>query len=192
MEMVQHGPEQRLTDPQAARISSFWYAADPERKNKTFRRGIGQDTLETYLSHCTQMLTFLWNGWQGKLFPNSLAALAGKATRSEQSTRQTCVGSDQLANSGDHRTTMKMVATTVTRRQRTIVMATATKRAVRIAESRESVLTRRKTSQVGTFTTRSGKCSACNDLPTFLLRWAETTEIARIESRPVFNQFFYN
>ena len=99
----QHGPEQRLTDPQAGRISSFWYAADPERKNKSFRRGIGQDTLETHLSHWTQMLTFLWNGWQGELFPNSLAALAGKATRPEQSTRQTCVGGDQSANSGDHR-----------------------------------------------------------------------------------------
>ena len=39
---------------------------------------------------------------------------------------------------------MKMEATTVTRRWRTIVMAPATKRAVRTAESRERVLTRRK------------------------------------------------
>jgi hypothetical protein len=75
----QHGPQQRMTDPQAARISSFWYAADPEGKGKTFRRSVQQETLEAYLRHWTQMLTFLWNGWHGKLFPQSLAALAKSA-----------------------------------------------------------------------------------------------------------------
>ena len=34
----QRGPGQRMTDPQAARISSFWHAADPEGKAKNFRR----------------------------------------------------------------------------------------------------------------------------------------------------------
>ena len=75
----QHGPQQRMTDPQAARISSFWYAADPEGKGKTFRRSVQQETLEAYLRHWTRMLTFLWNGWHGKLFPQSLAAMARKA-----------------------------------------------------------------------------------------------------------------
>jgi hypothetical protein len=36
----QHGPQQRITDLQAARISSFWYVVDPEGKGKTFRRSV--------------------------------------------------------------------------------------------------------------------------------------------------------
>ena len=46
----QHGAAQRMTDPQAARISSFWHAADPEGRNKTFGRAIKQETLDAYLS----------------------------------------------------------------------------------------------------------------------------------------------
>ncbi|KAK4551266.1 hypothetical protein LTR86_011263 [Recurvomyces mirabilis] len=71
----QQGREQRLTEPQAARISSFWQAADPERKNNTFRRAIQPDTLETYVNHWTQLLTFVWNGWRGRLFTQSMAAI---------------------------------------------------------------------------------------------------------------------
>ncbi|KAI4844030.1 hypothetical protein E4T44_06427, partial [Aureobasidium sp. EXF-8845] len=33
----QLGPEQRMTDPQAARVSSFWLGADPEGKASSFR-----------------------------------------------------------------------------------------------------------------------------------------------------------
>ena len=73
-QQCQHGPQQRMTDPQAARISSFWHAADPEGRDKVFPRAVRQDTLDTYLGHWAQMLTFFFNGWQGKLFPNSLAA----------------------------------------------------------------------------------------------------------------------
>ena len=72
-QQCQHGPQQRMTDPQAARISSFWQAADPEGRDKVFRRAVRQDTLETYLGHWAQMLTFFFNGWQGKLFPKSHA-----------------------------------------------------------------------------------------------------------------------
>lgn len=71
----QHGTSQRMTDPQAARISSFWHAADPESKNNAFRRTVQPDTLDTYFRHWMQLLTFVWNGWRGRLFPQSLAAL---------------------------------------------------------------------------------------------------------------------
>jgi hypothetical protein len=73
-QQCQHGPQQRMTDPQAARISSFWHAADPEGRDKVFRRAVRPDTLVTYVGHWAQMLTFFFNGWQGKLFPKSLAA----------------------------------------------------------------------------------------------------------------------
>ena len=73
-QQCQHAPQQRMTDPQAARISSFWHAADPEGRDKVFRRAVRQDTLETYLGHWAQMLRFFFNGWQGKPFPKSLAA----------------------------------------------------------------------------------------------------------------------
>ncbi|KAF2158384.1 hypothetical protein M409DRAFT_61707 [Zasmidium cellare ATCC 36951] len=79
-----HGTQQRLTDPQAARISSFWHAADPEGKNKTFRRSIRPNTLEYYLNHWAQLLKFMWNGWHGKLFPQSLAAIR-RGGRDDQS-----------------------------------------------------------------------------------------------------------
>ena len=57
-----HGPKEWMTDPQAAQISSFWEAADPEGKAESFRRTLQQGTLEGYLDHWMQMLTFCWNG----------------------------------------------------------------------------------------------------------------------------------
>jgi hypothetical protein len=54
----QYGTRQRLTDPQAARISSFWHAADPEGKSRNFRRAVQSETLYIYLNHWAQMLTF--------------------------------------------------------------------------------------------------------------------------------------
>ncbi|KAK6442716.1 hypothetical protein LTR95_001032 [Oleoguttula sp. CCFEE 5521] len=74
-----------LVSARAARISSFWSAADPEGKNNTFRRTLKTDSIDTYLNHWAQLLTFVWNGWQGKLFPQSLAALAARS-RSNLST----------------------------------------------------------------------------------------------------------
>ncbi|KAK6436400.1 hypothetical protein LTR95_007407 [Oleoguttula sp. CCFEE 5521] len=84
----QHGPAQRMTDPPAARISSFWHAANPESKNNTFRRAVGPETLEAYFNHWTELLTFIWNGWRGRSFPQSLAALSTRP-RSDQRTRAT-------------------------------------------------------------------------------------------------------
>ena len=69
-----------MTDPQASRISSFWQAADPEGKDRTFRRAIGPDTLDAYIRQWVQMLTFCWKGWQRQLFPESLAELERIAT----------------------------------------------------------------------------------------------------------------
>ena len=54
----QHGSQQRMTDPQATRISSFWYSADPEGKSKNFRRAVQKETFRAYINHWLQMLTF--------------------------------------------------------------------------------------------------------------------------------------
>lgn len=96
----QHGSEQRMTDPQAARISGFWHAADPEGKANSFRRAPQRDTVNRYLKHWTQMLTFCWNGWRGELFPESLKALA----RGTVSVNQASGGSeeDESSNSDGH------------------------------------------------------------------------------------------
>ena len=72
----QVGASQRMTDPQAARISSFWHQADPEGKAKTFRRVVQKDTLTKYINHWSQMLTFCWNGWREELFRKSIVALS--------------------------------------------------------------------------------------------------------------------
>jgi len=56
-----------MTDSQAARFSSFWHNADPEGKERTFRRSVQQDTLEAYLDHWALILTFFSNGCEGKL-----------------------------------------------------------------------------------------------------------------------------
>lgn len=96
----QYGPQQRLTDPQAARISSFWLAADPEDKSKNFRRAVQPETLDIYLSHWAQMLTFCWNGWEGKLFPQTLAALAAAESQND---RQAARDPRQESNAGKER-----------------------------------------------------------------------------------------
>jgi superfamily II DNA helicase RecQ len=105
----QHGPDQRMTDPQAARISSFWHAADPEGKGKTFRRSIQPETLESYLRHWTQLLTFLWHGWHGRLFPQSLEAIARKAAMEKGKAGDSRGGGDSVRDDygddlddGDH------------------------------------------------------------------------------------------
>ena len=106
----QHGSQQRMTDPQAARISSFWYAADPERRSMSFRRTLQKETMEMYYSHWAQMLTFMWNGWLGKLFPQSLAALAankaGKAAEDDEDDEENeddedSSGSDDSSNNSN-------------------------------------------------------------------------------------------
>jgi len=92
----QHGPEQRMTDPQAARISSFWSAADPEGKAKTFRRKMQATTLKTYLDHWLQMLTWCWRGWQSDLFPVSLQALAAELHERDRQSSADESSSDDL------------------------------------------------------------------------------------------------
>lgn len=95
----QLGLEQRMTDPQAARISSFWHAADPEGKANSFRRAPQRDTVNRYLKHWAQMLTFCWNGWRGKLFPESLKALARGTVSANQASGSE---EDESGNSDGH------------------------------------------------------------------------------------------
>ncbi|KAG9956697.1 hypothetical protein KCU61_g9631, partial [Aureobasidium melanogenum] len=70
-----------MTDPQAARISSFWLGADPEGKASSFRRHVKAKTVDEYLMHWRQIITFCWRGWQGVLFKESLKALYERAAR---------------------------------------------------------------------------------------------------------------
>lgn len=72
----QRGNDQRLTDPQAARISKYWDGADPEHFNRAFRRGLGQDTLAEYIRHWTEAVAFMYHGWSRSLFPRSMQELA--------------------------------------------------------------------------------------------------------------------
>ncbi|KAK4552412.1 hypothetical protein LTR86_010426 [Recurvomyces mirabilis] len=90
----------------AARISSFWHAADPESKNNTFRRAVAPDTLDAYLNHWTELLNFIWNGWRGRLFPQSLAALStqrrsGQRTRATRSPVRSAGGGEDSAEVSD-------------------------------------------------------------------------------------------
>jgi superfamily II DNA helicase RecQ len=97
----QLGSEQRMTDPQACRISSFWHDADPEGNARSFRRNLKQDTVEGYLAHWTQMLTFCWRGWQGNLFQGSLKDLARRTISKDRiSDSEDGKGSDDDPDSG--------------------------------------------------------------------------------------------
>lgn len=60
--------------------------------------------MEAYFNRWGQLLTYVWSGWQGKLFTQSLAALAARSCSNGSTEAGTIKANSTFAQSGGSRT----------------------------------------------------------------------------------------